>query len=159
MSEEAKTIDELQKQATELLRKDVGIWKARWEFLDGEGNVASKAAGTQACEFTIKDRVLQIVIDVPELDLKSVTHRFFKPTDKLIHWLSVDKKGDFWHFIEDPVANTARSLPHLNPDGTNSVLRFSSLRETVDETDVLMELSNDEQNWIPIFRQYRVRQE
>ena len=158
MSDEPN-VEALQQQATELMRKDVGVWNARWEFLDGEGNIASEAKGTQTCKFVIADRVLQIIIDVPELDLQSVSHRFFKPADRLVHWLSVDKKGDFWEFIEDPITKMARSLPHLNEDGTTSVLRFTSLRETDDESDVLMELSNNEgQNWVPIFRQYRVRQ-
>ena len=149
---------DLQQRATAIFQADAGIWDARWEFLDEQSHVTSQATGTQTMKFAIEERVLHIAMDVPELGIKSVSHRFFKPDEGQIYWISVDREGDLWTFVEDPVNRTAKSLPHPNPDGSTTWLRFKNTRETENEVDVLMELSTDQQNWNEIFRQFRVRQ-
>ena len=149
--------DQRQHRATQRMGKDNGVWDCRWEFLDPEGNIASTAEGTQAFKFVIADRVQQILINVPSMQMESVSHRFYKPDDRSIYWISVDINGDLWTFVESIDTNSAKSLPHKNADGTVTHLRFSSLRETENESDVLMESSNDDENWTAIFRQYRIR--
>jgi hypothetical protein len=157
MNSHELTVEELQQQATELFRNEIGVWEARWEFLSPSGEITAEATGTQTMSFAISDRVMLVVMDVPQLSIKSVTHRFFQPSQKRILWISVDKEGDQWTFIEDPNKNVGTSLPHINEDGSTSWLRFTSLRQELNESDVLMELTQDQETWIPIFRQYRDR--
>ena len=156
-AENGSTPDPAQ-QALEKMKRDVGVWDCRWEFLDDDGEVASQASGTQAMSFVIDDSVMQVMMDVPEIQIKSVTHRFFDPLRQKLFWFSVDNHGDQWSFVEEFDDQPSHSLPHLNADGTTTFLRFTLLRETPDEVDVIMESSDDEKSWQPIFRQYRVRQ-
>ena len=140
------------------MASDVGIWNCRWEFLDEQQNIVSAGEGTQTVSFVIEGVVQQLFMDAPFLDTQSVTHRFFHKTKQVLFWTSVDRHGDLWEFVEDMDGGFSYSLPHDDGDGTQTWLRFSSLRETPDEVDVLMELSKDEAHWIPIFRMFRVRQ-
>ena len=100
---------------------------------------------------------MQVMMDVPEMNTQSVTHRFFDPIRQKLFWISVDNNGDQWSFVEEFDGKPSHSLPHLDADGSTTYLRFTALRETDDEVDVLMESSKDELAWKPIFRQYRVR--
>jgi hypothetical protein len=147
----------LKSLALEKMRKDVGVWDCRWEFLDNNGQVISVANGTQKVTFVIPDSVTQVIMDVPEMETYSVTQRFFHPGRQKLFWVSVDNKGDMWQFVEELDNQPSHSLPHDNNDGTTTYLRFTPIREEENEVDVLMEMSEDNESWQPIFRQFRVR--
>lgn len=149
---------EPENRALEKMKHDVGVWDCRWEFLNDEGEVSVTAEGTQAMSFVIENAVMQIIMDVPEMKIQSVTHRFFDPRRQKLFWISVDKNGEPWSFVEELDGKPSRSLPHLDSDGLTTHLRFTALRETADEVDILMERTTDETTWKPIFRQDRVRQ-
>ena len=148
---------DLQEEATKIMRADVGEWNCRWEFLDENGNITSTANGTQSNQFVIDDRVLQMTIEVPDLKIKSVGQKFLSSIEKRFLFVSVDNKGDLWTFVEPVGVENSKSKPHKNADGSISFLRFTTIRKTESEVDVLMELSSDEETWAKIFRQYRVR--
>ncbi len=148
---------ELAQQALKKMQHDAGVWDCRWEFLDSDGQVVSIANGTQTFTFVIADSVTQVVMDVPEMETQSVTQRFFHPIRKKLFWVSVDNKGDMWQFVEELDGEPSYSLPHDNPDGTVTHLRFLTVRETENEVDVIMEMSEDNETWNPIFKQFRVR--
>ncbi len=152
------SVEDLQRQATKILRAEVGTWKCRWEFLGANGEVVSRAEGTEIFRFAIPDRILEVTTEVPELDNKSISLKFFKPDEKRIYFVSVDKNGDMWTFTETVGGKMAVSKRHPNPDGTDLYLRFKTLRETENERDVLMESSPDQKTWRKIFRQFMVRQ-
>lgn len=154
---EPTTTDAARAAAIAKMQHDVGIWDCRWEFLDADGNTTNVAHGVSTMEFSINDSVMMIKMEVPDIGTTSVTHRFFHPEHQKLVWISVDNLGDVWTFIEDAEGNVSKSLPHSNEDGSVSHLRFHPLRETTDEVDVLMEISNDEENWTPIFRMCKVR--
>lgn len=141
------------------MQQDVGTWDCHWEFLDQEGGIASTASGTQTMTFVIEDSIMQIMMDVPEMGIQSVTHRFFDPVREKLFWVSVDNHGDHWSFVEEFDDQPSYSLPHSDLEGTTTYLRFTLLRETDNEVDVLMESSEDQESWSPIFRQRRVRQQ
>ena len=143
--------------ALEKLKQDIGDWDCRWDFLDDEGNLSTSAHGTQKMSFVIADSIMQVVMDVPEMGTQSVTLRFFDPDRQTLFWISVDNQGDQWSFVEELDGKPSYSLPHVDSEGSTTQLRFTTLRETADEVDVLMELSSDEKIWKPIFRQHRVR--
>lgn len=155
-AENGSTLEPKQR-ALAKMNQDAGVWDCRWEFLDDDGGISATAEGTQTMAFVIEDAVMQIMMDVPEMQTQSVTHRFFDPIRQKLFWISVDNSGDQWSFVEEFDGQPSYSLPHLDSDGVTTLLRFTVLRETMDEVDVVMELSTDEKNWKPIFRQYRVR--
>ena len=144
-------------RALEKMKHDVGQSDCRWEFLDDDEAVSANVEGTQTMSFVIEDSVMQVFMDVPEMATQSVTHRFFDPIRQKLFWNSVDNQGEQWSFVEELDGKPSYSLPHLDSEGVTTFLRFSLLRETPDEVDVLMEMSLDEKAWKPIFRQYRIR--
>ena len=148
----------LQALANEKLARELGTWRCRWEFLDGQGAVASKAVGTQTNQFVLGQSVMQVRMNISDSETESIAHRFYDPMHNAISWLSVDNQGDLWHFVEEVDGSNSRSLPHKNRDGSTTWLRFHALRETDHESDIVMELSHDEINWAQIFRMYKVRQ-
>lgn len=157
MSEANETKSDLEQRALSKMQQDVGKWDCRWEFLDEDEQVVSVANGIQTMSFVIPDSVMQIMMEVPDMEITSVTHRFFHQLRGRLFWISVDNNGDSWQFVEELDGEPSYSLPHPNPDGTTTYLRFKTLRETKDEVDVLMEMSEDNETWNSIFRQYRVR--
>ena len=155
-TENGSTLEPRQR-ALAKMKQDVGVWECRWEFLDDNGQIASTAQGVQSMSFIIDDAVMQVMMDVPDMKIQSVTHRFFDPLRQKLFWFSVDNHGDQWSFVEEFDGKPSHSLPHLDAEGTTTHLRFTALRETADEVDILMESSSDKKTWKPIFRQYRVR--
>jgi len=143
--------------ALERMKKDVGEWSCRWEFLDSDGNVVSTTEGKQSIHFALPDSIVIIKIEAPEIGSSSITQRFYDPQREKIVWISVNQEGDLWTFIEDAEDGFSISLPHKNEDGTVTSLRFSQVREAPGEEDVLMESSSDETIWTPIFKMCRKR--
>ena len=75
---------EPEERALKIMKQDVGVWDCRWEFLDDEGGTSATAHGTQTMSFVIENSVMQVMMDVPEMETQSVTHRFFDPLPKTI---------------------------------------------------------------------------
>lgn len=161
-----KSVAQLQLEATEIMRKQVGTWKSRRDILDAKGNVTQTIEGTETISFAIEDRVLKVESEIPEQKTKSITLKFFKPAIGKFHFVSVDQSGVMWTFHEevglddswsDPHADP-HADPHVNADKTKTHLRFTTLRKTDNEIDVVMESSSDQKAWTKIFNQYQVRQ-
>lgn len=152
-----KSLARLQAEATEIMRRQVGAWHSRWEILDANGKVTKTVEGTKKVSFAIRDRVLKIESDMPSEKQKSVMLKFFKPETRRFYFVSVDQNGDLWTFHEEVGLDDSWSDPHVNADKTVTYLRFTTLRKTENEIDVVMEASSDNKVWTKVFKQYQVR--
>ena len=148
---------DLRSVAMERMKRDSGTWDCTWEFLDEEGEIASSTTGLHKMELVFEGTIMLIHIEAPEMESYGVTTRYYDPHQEKIVWQSVDNNGDLWTFLEEVDGSSAYSLPHDNHDGTVSHLRFKPTRETETEVEVLMEMSEDKENWQPIFRMSRLR--
>ena len=152
-----KSLEQLQTEATEILRKQVGTWNCRLEMLDETGGVTRTIEGTETMSFAIEDRVLKIETEFPTEKRKSIALKFFKPETRRFRFVSVSQDGEMWTFHEEVGLDDSWSDPHVNSDKTVTHLRFTTLRKTEDEIDVVMEVSSDNKTWTKIFKQYSVR--
>lgn len=151
----SESVDALRAKALAQLRAHNGVWTSRWEFLDGEGKVANVVEGTESQREVLADGVFEVESTVPALGRKSKSLTFFNPISKKIVFFSVGQDGDYWMLTREVDGHVLTSEPHQNADGSESTIRFTVLRETEDEKDILMEHSADGgKTWARAFKQY-----
>lgn len=145
-------------KAKALFEYEDGIWHSRWERLDPEGNVVSEFEGTEAFTWYLGDTVVELATKIPATNTNSRALRFYNPVEKKIIFMSVDEGGDYWLMKQDVETEVVQSEPHKNPDGSEMIIRFTTLRKTDDEMDVVMHYSlDDSASWTKGAMQYMRR--
>lgn len=158
LSQDTAPEDAFAAKAKALFDYEDGVWHSRWERLDPEGNVVSEFEGTEAFTWYLGDAVVELATEIPATDTSSRALRFYNPVEKKIIFMSVDEGGDYWLMKQDVETEVVQSEPHQNPDGSEIIIRFTTLRKTDNEMDVVMHYSLDDgANWTKSAMQYMRR--
>lgn len=157
-AQESAAEDPLAAKARALFDYEDGVWHSRWERLDPEGNIVSEFEGTETFAWYLGDNVVELATVIPATDTNSRALRFYNPVEKKIVFLSVDEGGDYWLMKQDVETEIVQSEPHQNADGSEMIIRFTTLRKTESEMDIVMHYSLDAgDNWTKGAMQYMRR--
>ncbi len=137
-----------------------GVWDSKWDWVDADGKLLGSLTGVETFTTILDGSVQEILNDVPDMGGKSKTVMTYNHAQQKIIFFSMGAKGDYWLMKQDPVTGNMVSEPHPNPDGTVQIIRFSTVRKTNNEIDIVMESSSDKGlTWVKLFTQYMVRRE
>lgn len=135
-----------------------GIWDARWEWFDEDGNLLGELTGVEEYK-RVDDGYTQLMIStVNEMDQTSHSLLVYNPLKKEILFFASGAKGDYWIMRQNPVTGVMVSDPHIDAQGQEMLLRFTILEKSQDAMKIQMERStNSGQTWVVGFHQYNTR--
>jgi hypothetical protein len=137
-------------QAVAQLGHAIGEWSVVTEFLDAEGKVARKVAGTYHFEWVVPDRVVRGRSDIPVLIQSSGILVYVNSAGKTIEMVSVGADGQLFTMTGPLDAETRYSQTFKTPDGTDMQLRFTRSHVTPDRFESRMERTVDGgKTWLP----------
>ena len=135
-----------------------GVWDSRWDWVDPDGKLLGTVKGTETFTTRLDGTVQELINDVPDMGPKTMAVMTYNEAEGKIIFFSMGAKGDYWVMKQDPVSGEMISQPHINPDGTTQIIRFTTQRKTDDQMDIVMESSKDGgRSWVKLFTQYMVR--
>ena len=135
--------DPLRAKADLLHAYEEGSWECRWEILDDDGEVVSEMVGREIFTPSLDGLALDVVTRVDGRDTWNQGVKFFSPQEKKIVFLDWGTDGDYWIMKQDVETGVVESEPKTLPDGRSLVLRFTVVRKTDNEQDVVMDMSTD----------------
>ena len=154
-SQEAAETDALAELAASLMAYEDGEWESRWEIFDADGEMVSEYVGTEVFTYTLDGKAALLETRSEGQSSWSQAVRFYNPQEKKIIFLSWSTEGDYWIMKQDVETGVVQSETKTLPDGRELILRFTTVRKTEDEQDVVMETSLDGgATWTLRTRQY-----
>jgi len=144
--------------AQELFAYQDGFWDSKWDWVDKDGKFLVSVTGTETFITILDGSVQELLNDVPDMGGKSKAVMTYNHEQGKIIFFSMGPKGDYWLMKQNPVTGAMVSEPHRNADGRTQIIRFTTVRKTNNEMDIVMERSMDDgASWTKVFTQYMVR--
>ena len=149
---------EIKQAAMDLFAYQLGRWDSRWDIYDGEGKIVRSFTGVEEFKPLVDDHSQMLINNVPEQDQTTYAMLSYNEIEHKIIFLNAGPRGDYWIMRQDPETGTMISEPHKNADGSEVIIKFSTLRQTADAFDVKMDISRDNgQTWQLVNKQYLTR--
>lgn len=150
--------DEIEKAAMDLFAYQEGKWTSKWDWLGPDGKLLGTLEGTETFSPLVDGYSQMLTNTVPSMNQTSYAMLSYNPVEQKIAFLNVGAGGDYWIMKQDPETGTMISDPHTNPDGSVTLLRFTTLRQEPNEMDIQMESSMDGgKTWTIGFKQSMTR--
>jgi len=142
----------------EELRRAIGAWDVVTEFLNLDGSIARREAGSYEFAWSVPDRVISGRSELPGLQQRSAILFYVDEASRTIEMVSVGADGRLW-VMTGPLGGSTRSTaPYRTGDGGTAQLRFTSFNVTWDRFESRMEYSTDGgSTWLPGNHQVFVR--
>lgn len=134
---------EAEKAAMDLFAYQEGVWDSTWTWFDEAGNVTNTMTGTETFSYLTDKHSQMLTNVVPGLKQTSYAMLAFNPARQHIIFLNIGPKGDYWVMRLNPLTGVMISDPHLNADGTETILMFTTVRQTPDLMDIQLTTSAD----------------
>ncbi|NNE58546.1 MAG: hypothetical protein HKN36_10590 [Hellea sp.] len=149
---------EIKQAAMDLFAYQDGKWNARWDWYGPDGTIAGTTQGREEFSPLVDAHSQMLYTEVPAQNQTSYAMLTYNEVEQKIIFLNAGPKGDYWIMRMDPETGTMISDPHKNPDGSEMIIKFTTLRQVADEIDVQMETSTDNgQTWTLAFKQFMTR--
>lgn len=149
---------EIKQAAMDLFAYQEGVWNAKWDWYGPDGEIVGSIEGTEEFKPLVDEYSQMLINTIPSQNQTSYAMLSYNELEQKIIFLNVGAKGDYWIMRQDPETGTMISDPHLNPDGSEMIIKFTTLRQVEDAFDVQMESSTDSgETWTLGFKQYLTR--
>ena len=149
---------EIKQAAMDLFAYQLGRWDSRWDIYDGDGNIVRSFTGVEEFKPLVDDHSQMLINNVPEQNQTTYAMLSYNEIEHKIIFLNAGPRGDYWIMRQDPETMTMISEPHKNADGSEVILKFSTLRQTAEAFDMKMDISRDNgQTWQLVNKQYLTR--